>query len=74
MLEEVGTENNEEKAEGELGASTSLMNIPLPSPQELVQLGSRSKQNSGQISTSLMEKEVAGSTKPFTTILTLLAL
>lgn len=54
MLEEVEIVEREEAADVDVGVSTSLMNIPLPSSHDM-QLGTRSKQKFGQISTSSME-------------------
>ena len=54
-LEEVDIVEREGTADVEVGVSTSLMNIPLPSSHDM-QLGTRSKQKSRQISTSSMAK------------------
>ena len=55
MLEGVDIVGREEAADVDVGVRTSLMNIPLPSSHDM-QLGTRSKQKSGQISTSSMAK------------------
>lgn len=71
-LEEVDIVEREGAADVDVGVSTSFINIPLPSSHDM-QLGTRSKQKFGQISTSSTAK-LDDFIKPSMMILTLLVL
>ena len=72
-LEEVDIVEREGTADVDVGVSTSLMNIPLPSSHDM-QLDTRSKQKFGHISTSSMAKLEDGFIMSSMMILTLLVL